>query len=151
MAPSTAQRQDELAQNLRRRVGDLLHIGQAPNDLALADRVEAGVPASAVESLVGHGVPEPFVFKTIVPRRTYQRRRERDEPLSAEESDRAERVARMLALATIVFDDEERAARWLAAPKHQFDDRAPFALLRTKIGADVVERALLQSYFGLAA
>lgn len=148
MAQNLAGKQNNLQHELRRRAGHLLGIGEPSSDLALADRVESGLPIGALESLTAHGVPEAFIYETIVPRRTFQRRREREEPLSAEESDRAERVARVLALASIVFDDEERASHWLAAPKQQFGNRAPLALLRTKVGADIVERALLQSYFG---
>ena len=140
----------DLGANVRQYVGRVLEIGDTSSDLALAERVEAGLPVSAIDSLARHGVPDSFIFK-IVPRRTWQRRRKRDEPLTTEESDRAERVARLLALAAIVFDDEERGARWLASPKQQFANRAPLELLRTKVGIDVVERTLLQAYYGLVA
>ncbi len=113
--------------------------------------VEAGLPVAAVGSLLKHGIPESFVFAAILPKRTYQRRRELKEPLTPDESDRTERVARALALATVIFDDEERSVRWLASPKPEFGDRAPLELLRTKIGTDIVERALLRAYYGFAA
>lgn len=134
-----------------RSIGSLLRITGDQDELAMARAVETGLAPDAIESLLKHGVPESFVFSVIVPKRTFQRRRERQERLSPNESDRAERMARLVALATVVFDNEQRAVRWLSSPKLQFGDRAPFDLLRTKAGTDVVERVLLRAYFGYAA
>lgn len=124
---------------------------EATSELELAGVVGVGLPHRAIAALIRHGIPERHIFRTIIPLRTYHRRRALEAHLSPEESDRAERTARLLALATLVFDDEESASRWLATQKRQFGGSAPLDLVASSIGAKVVEDALLRSYFGIIA
>jgi len=121
------------------------------SDLELANLVSRGLPHGSIKSLAEHGIPEQHIFRFIIPRRRYHRRRDSETKLTPEESDRAARVARLLALATLVFDDGELAARWLGTPKRQFGSRVALELLASSIGARVVEESLLRAYYGYAA
>jgi putative toxin-antitoxin system antitoxin component (TIGR02293 family) len=121
------------------------------SELELASCVQHGFPARSIEALVKHGIPDHEIFRSVISRRTFHRRQAQNENLTAEESDRAERFGRMLALAALVFGDEDRAARWLRQPIQRLDNRAPVEMLASSIGARVVEELLLQSYFGLVA
>ena len=84
----------------------------------LRQAVEGGLPVGALEAVVGHVASDRFTAAAlkyaIVPKTTLHRR----ERLTAEESARLERLARMTALAEQVWEDEERAREFLAgAPK----------------------------------
>ncbi|MDE2578139.1 MAG: DUF2384 domain-containing protein [Hyphomicrobiales bacterium] len=87
----------------------------------------------------------------VVPARTLQRRLARGEKLTAEESDRAVRLARIADHAERVFGAQEKAGRWLRRPNAGFDGAPPFALLRSETGARKVEEALLRIDHGIFA
>ncbi len=67
----------------------------------------------------------------------FARRKQANEPLSAEESDRAVRLARLTAMAERVFGDEEKAHRWLRKPSPMLDGTTRLALLRSETGAQL--------------
>ena len=71
--------------------------------------------------------------------------------LNRDESDRAVRIARILALAEGVFGDHEKALRWLRKPKRRFENRSPLELLVTDVGSRAVEELLYQIDYGMAA
>lgn len=55
------------------------------------------------------------------------------------ESERALRLEKVFKLAVEVFDDNSHAARdWLTAPNSEFDNTAPFEMLKTDIGTEAV-------------
>lgn len=68
--------------------------------------------------------------------------------LSPEESDRLYRFARILALATDVFENEDRAIEWLKRPQFGLGDRIPLDLIDTEAGAREVESLLLRIEHG---
>ena len=117
----------------------------------LARMVERCLPLTSLESLTSHGMSEAEIYSLIVPRRTLARRRTRQETLTADESDRAVRIARILGLAEEVFGDDAKAARWLRKAKVRFEGRAPHGLLRTEAGGRLVEEMLLQIDHGFVA
>lgn len=121
---------------------------QAPDELALANLVSRGLPAQSVSCLIEQGIPDRDVFRTVIPRRTFQRRLESHTPLSPTESDRAERFGRILALASIVLGDDTRAVEWLSTKKRRLDNARPLDLLESNTGAKLVEDTLLQAYYG---
>ena len=122
-----------------------------PDDLALAAAIRRGLPAHTIDALIEHGIPEADVFGWVIPRRTWQRRRQAQETLTADESDRAERLARIFALACAVLDDQERAVLWLSSSKRRFDGQRPLDLISSSVGTKLVEEALLQAYYGNVA
>jgi putative toxin-antitoxin system antitoxin component (TIGR02293 family) len=79
--------------------------------------------------------------------RTFQRRRERQEPLSEAESDRVLRIARIANEAERVFGDSGKARRWLSADNRILGAK-PLDLLATDAGAREVEAELIRIDFG---
>lgn len=113
--------------------------------------IEAGLPLSFLESLLALGVSTAEVYELVVKPRTLSHRREKGQPLSIDESDRAVRVARIIEQATQAFVDREKAMRWLRKPKRRFDGRSPMDMLLTETGGRLVEEMLIQVDEGMVA
>ena len=128
-----------------------LGIAGIHSDSDLVSLVERRLSPSAVKALVRGGLTDAEAWRLIVPRRTLAHRIARQEPLSRDESDKAVRVARMVAQAEETFADPARAWRWMRKPKHQFEGRSPLELLVTEAGARLVEELLAQIDHGIAA
>lgn len=128
-----------------------LDAGEIPDNLSLAVQISRGLPSQAIAGLLERGIPESDLFQIVIPRRTWYRRKESQEPLTPDESDRAQRVAGILALAQAVFADRGRALHWLGSPKRRLDGRRPFDLMSSSVGAKIVEDTLLQAYYGNVA
>lgn len=133
------------------RVEALLGVADIRSDDDMAFLVENRLPVGVVAALVEHGLGTDEVYSLILPQRTLSHRRAKSEPLTAEESDRAMRIARILALADAVFGDHDKALRWLRKPKARFSGRSPVSMLATEAGARLVEELLLQIDYGMAA
>ena len=71
--------------------------------------------------------------------------------LTADQSDRAARLARGLVLAERAFGSREKAHRWLHRDSAALGDRKPIDLIRTDAGARVVENLLARIAWGAAA
>ena len=85
---------------------------------------------------------------TVVPAATWKRRTKR---LSVEESERTERLARVLAAAEYVFDDREQAREWMNKPHPELGDKRPVQAAKSELGARRVEELLDKIFFGLPA
>ncbi|HKR46604.1 MAG TPA: antitoxin Xre/MbcA/ParS toxin-binding domain-containing protein [Paraburkholderia sp.] len=123
-------------------LGSLL---QAPirsgNDLAALVTQRIGV--EVLDRLGEHGLKaEELLF--IIPRRTLSHRRQKGERLSTDESDKAIRLARIVAQAETVSGSPEKAMNWLRATKEQFAGKTPLEMAATEHGARLVEEALVQ-------
>lgn len=134
-----------------KRVQEILGVGQLRSEQDLAKVVESRLGRAAIDGLLRWGLTDDEVYLLIVPRRTLTHRRARREPLSRDESDRAVRLARVLALAERVFGERERAWRWLRSPKRRFDGRSPLQFTVTEAGARLVEELLYSIDEGMAA
>lgn len=112
--------------------------------------VEAGLPLEALERTVRHvageGAEATELKHGIVPKTTLQRRRER---LSIEESQRLERLARMVALAEEVWADADAAHEFLTSPQPQLGDERPTDLARSDLGTRQVEELLYRLEYSL--
>ena len=85
-----------------RRLAELLVLPRAPKqERELAQIVAKRIVPEAIERLAGAGVP-PRHLDFIIPPRTLSHRKSKGERLTLDESDRAMRVARLLALADAV-------------------------------------------------
>lgn len=116
----------------------------------LAQYALKGLTTEAVRRLAALGLSQrDLAF--IIPARTFTHREERSERLTPDESDRALRLARILAIGEIVFGDQDRALKWLTTEKRQFNAITPLGMLRTEIGARLVEEMLWQIDEGYAA
>ncbi len=118
-----------------------------------------------MDSLVSHGLPKHALkaivdniginteerkqlLYRIVPEATYKRRRDK---LSAEESERTERLARIYATAQYVWNSEEEARLFLHTPHPLLQGRPPLDASMTELGARRVEELLWRLYYGIAA
>lgn len=114
--------------------------------------IDNGVPLRALEDFsVYSGLPLKDLLEVIIPARTLKHRRQRQEPLNLDESDRLARVARLYELALKVFGDADKAHRWLSKPKELFQEYSPIAMMRTELGGRQIEEMLYQIDEGMFA
>jgi len=106
-------------------------------------RVRGGLPFSSLTAVMEqYGIPREVLCAILhLSRRNLLRRREQSR-LSADESDRLYRLARVLAHANRVFGDLEESAEWIQAPNPSLGKQQPLALLDTDIGAEQVDDVL---------
>ena len=110
-----------------------------------------GIPAATLSKLAeGLTMDRRSVARAVgISERTLSRRLHSQSRLSAEESDRTIRLARIFALSTDVLSTRENAARWLQEPNRALDGRTPFELLDTDTGVQEVETILGRIMYGL--
>jgi putative toxin-antitoxin system antitoxin component (TIGR02293 family) len=113
------------------------------NDADLAEVARERVDVDVIDRLSAQGLkPDELAF--IIPRRTLTHRRQQHERLSTEESDRAIRLARIVAQANTAFGNAEKAMRWLRNAQGRFSGRTALEMAGTEHGARLVEEALVQ-------
>lgn len=117
----------------------------------LADRVAEGLPKAALRNTVQRLFDTPaevnaFMYR-IVPEATYKRRTR----LTPAESERTERLARVIATAEIVWEDRAEAKRWLLTAHPELNDRRPLEVSMSELGARQVEELLDRIYYGVPA
>jgi putative toxin-antitoxin system antitoxin component (TIGR02293 family) len=83
-----------------------------------------------------------------IPERTLARRK-KEKRLSAEESDRLVRLARIAALAESTLGSRAKASAWLAAGNTALGGRVPVSELDTDLGAEEVEAVLTRLSHGV--
>jgi putative toxin-antitoxin system antitoxin component (TIGR02293 family) len=119
---------------------------------ALNDAVAQGLPKTALRQTASRIFPgkieQRLLMNRIVPEATFKRRRDR---LSAAESERTERIARVMANAEYVWDDREDARRFLTTPHPALRHKTPIDAAMTELGARQVEELLGQIFHGLPA
>ncbi len=118
--------------------------GTIRTPLDLDEAVKRGLPFAAFERVcakIGLGAAEAVALIASSPR-TLARRKARHQRLTASESDRLARLARIYARALEVFGDDEKARRWLHKPNRSLAGRVPLKTIDTDIGALEVERVL---------
>jgi putative toxin-antitoxin system antitoxin component (TIGR02293 family) len=128
-------------QVLRRRVASIIE---------LSDAVAQGLPKSALRNAVRRisedaGEQRRMMYR-IVPEATFKRRRDR---LSSVESERTERLARVIATAEYVWEDRDSARRFLMTPHPMLAGKAPLNAAMTELGARQVEDLLANILHGL--
>ncbi len=113
--------------------------------------VERRLPLGALAALTEEGLSPEEADRLIIPRRTLSHRKARKQPLNQVESERAVRVASIIALAEDTFADRDKARAWLRRPTTVFGGKRPIDLLATEIGAHLVEQLLYRIAHGIAA
>jgi putative toxin-antitoxin system antitoxin component (TIGR02293 family) len=83
----------------------------------------------------------------IVPEATFKRRTR----LSAAESERTERLARVIAAAEFAWNDEADARQWLTTPHPELGHRTPLEASTSELGARRVEDLLDRLIYGIPA
>ena len=117
----------------------------------LARLVRKGLPASSVTALaekldVGNTV---LSRKLGIPQRTLTRRLSQGSRLTAAESDRTVRIARVYANAVEMIGDEEKAVEWLRTPNRALGGERPLDQLDTDLGSRAVEDILGRIAYGV--
>lgn len=125
-------------------VGYILDLQGNVGISAMPDRVRAGFPFRALEALqrfIGFD-EETLQGLLLMSRRTARRRAKEKEALTAAESDRLYRVAKLVTYAVHVFEDKEKARTWLNRPNSALDGKTPLSMLDTDVGIDQVRTVL---------
>ncbi|OGQ81618.1 MAG: hypothetical protein A3F90_02325 [Deltaproteobacteria bacterium RIFCSPLOWO2_12_FULL_60_19] len=117
----------------------------------LAQLVRKGLPASSVVALaqkldLGNAV---LSRKLGIPQRTLTRRLSQRSRLTAAESDRTVRFARVYAHAVEMIGDEKKAVEWLRTPNRALGGERPLDQLDTDLGARTVEDILGRIAYGV--
>ena len=95
---------------------------------------------------MGHSV---LSRKLGIPQRTLTRRLSHRSRLTAAESDRTVRLARVYASAVELIGDQEKAVEWLRTPNRALGGERPFDQLDTDLGAREVEDVLGRIAYGV--
>lgn len=101
--------------------------------------VRRGLPSASVDALVRltRITQTELAHALAIPERTLARRK-REGVLSAEESAKFVRFARVVERAETVFEDTDSALSWLQSQNASLGGVTPLSLLDTDIGADSV-------------
>jgi putative toxin-antitoxin system antitoxin component (TIGR02293 family) len=92
---------------------------------------------------------QSFVHK-VVPTSTWKRRLQ-SRTLSVNESEKTERLARVVATAQLVWGDDDDARTFLDTPHPELHGKRPIEAALTELGARRVEDILWAIYYGLPA
>lgn len=139
------------AATVAERLGGPALLGEelvSPLDWARA--LEEGFLPSSVDAVIAYGVlTREECERLVIPRRTLAHRRQKDQRLSLEESDRLLRVVRVTARAEEVFASTDKACRWLRKPSRAMEGAVPLELLRSGTGAEIVQEELVRIEHGI--
>ncbi len=113
--------------------------------------VRAGLPTATVQHFVDAGkMSLTEIDLAVMPRKTLARRKKAG-ILTAEQSDRLVRVAKVIALAEETFGSPEKATAWLRRETSPLGGVSPMSLLDTTEGVAQVEHLLNRIAYGIAA
>jgi len=121
----------------------LLDQSEFASDMAMVNLIHNRLSLDVIDRLLEQGVTRQEM-NLIAPTRTLAHRRANAEPLTIEESDRAVRLARVVAQTGVVFGNREKAMSWLRHPLQRFEGKTPLEMLQTDVGSRLVEEALVQ-------
>ena len=124
----------------------------AQSPVAMITRIEDGLPTTALDRVARLLAPGDAQFKyRLVPKATYERRKAAHR-LSADESARLARVARVWAVALDVWKTEEATRTFLFRPHPMIEDRRPIdVVIQSEFGAELVVEILGRLKYGTAA
>ena len=128
----------------------VLHkIIKKPDDLA--QLVREGLPATSLSVLAQKlDLGSTTLSRKLgIPLRTLTRRLSKRSRLTAAESDRTVRLARVFADAVEMIGDEDKAAEWLQTPNRALGGERPLDQLDTDVGARTVEDILGRIAYGV--
>lgn len=140
-----------IVQDVILRLGGTPLLGKTVKDLnGLRRKVESGLPTKSIDFVINK-VPTRSergeLRNKIVPRSTLARR---GDTLTAEESERLERVARVISLAEALWvNEDEEAWKFLNRAHPELGGEAPIDVALTELGARQIEELLAKIEFGL--
>lgn len=125
---------------------------EVKSDRDLERVILKGLPCEAIAKVIDRIYPQQTdQYYKLVPRSTLIRRQKQGSPLSVEESQKAERMARVFSFAVEVWGNEEQAREFMKKSHPMLDDRSPFDASLSELGARQVEQILGRLMFGSAA
>lgn len=125
---------------------------EVKSDRDLEKVILKGLPCEAIAKIIDRIYPQQTdKYYQLVPRSTLIRRQKQGSPLSVEESQKAERMARVFSFAVEVWGNEEQAREFMKKSHPMLDDRSPFDASLSELGARQVEQILGRLMFGSAA
>jgi putative toxin-antitoxin system antitoxin component (TIGR02293 family) len=117
----------------------------------LEQTVARGLPKRALRCTVERALTDKAdvrrVMFRLVPEATFKRRVR----LSPAESERTERLARVIAAAEYAWNDQEDARAWLGKRHVELGRRSPLETALTELGARQVEELLDRLVYGIPA
>ena len=121
------------------------------NDFHLIASTRHGISASILSELATSlSVDRKSISELLhISERTLSRRLQGNATLTADESDRAVRLARIVSFATEMIGDLQKAARWLQTPNRALEGHRPFDLLDTDTGVEAVRDVLGRIAYGV--
>ena len=118
----------------------------------LINAVERGLPKETLRNVARHVFndvnDQRALMHRIVPEATWKRRRER---LSHSESERTERMARIVAMAEDLWLDRDESRRFLTTPHPEIGGKSPLDAALTELGARQTEEVIARIVYGLPA
>jgi putative toxin-antitoxin system antitoxin component (TIGR02293 family) len=131
-------------------IAEILGLRKIQSVRELTNCVARGLPKKSVERLATRIFVDRVLAaafqNSMIPLATYKRR---VSLLSLTESERIERVARVLAQAEYVWDSKEEARAWLSRPHPELENQTPLKTAFTELGARQVESLLDRLFYGL--
>lgn len=135
------------------QIAAIMSLLPVPHSFAELDAlVSDGLPKNALKASVEfvclNNEQRKQLLYRIIPEATYKRRRDK---LNVDESERAERLARIYASTRYVWGSDDDARTFLHTPHPMLEGRTPLDVSMTELGARRVEELLWQLYYGIAA
>lgn len=136
------------------RVAKVLGLPGVASLRELSARVASGLPKAALERVLASAAGDDpaerrRLLQRVIPLATYKRR---GRLLKLEESERTERIARVIAAAEYVWNgDKAGAHEFLTTPHPMLDGKRPIDAALTDLGAREVETILGRLFHGIAA
>ena len=140
------------SQNIAEVLGGKKVLGRAVKNLTdLAELVREGLPASSVIALAEKlDLGNAALSRRLgIPQRTMTRRLSQHSRLSAAESDRTVRLARVYATAVELIGNKEKAVEWLRTPNRALAGERPLDQSDTDLGTREVEDVLGRIAYGV--
>lgn len=132
-------------------IAEVMNLPQRIRSLGdLASAVRSGLPKSALKASASRLFPSPAaqtqLIHSVIPEATFKRRKD---VLKPDESERTERLARVIATAQYVWDDDDDARRFLTTPHSELGGQRPIEVVLTELGARQIEELLWKLFYGL--
>jgi putative toxin-antitoxin system antitoxin component (TIGR02293 family) len=125
---------------------------EVKSDRDLEKIILNGLPTDTIAKIVDRIYPgQTDKYYQLVPRSTLVRRQREGSLLSVEESQKAERIARIFSFAVEVWGNEAKAKEFMKKAHPMLDDRTPFEASLNELGSRQVEQLLGRLMFGSAA
>ncbi len=140
------------SQSIAAVLGGKKVLGRTVRNLTdLAELVREGLPASSLTALAESlDLRNASLSKKLgIPQRTLTRRLSQHSRLSAAESDRTVRLARVYTTAVEMIGNKQKAVEWLRTPNRALGGERPLDQLDTDLGAREVEDVLGRIAYGV--